>query len=313
MVSQLETFLTSHTKKAGKVVPARLQAGLVLLERLRDFPSLTLSDHRAQGSAGAISHETYGNRVHERMNLQPINKNHGRRSSNLPEWGQYLLDAIASAGFADASPKEREAIISKAQAELAKPLRAIIEQEPLEARIKGRSAEAIIHNLLLDAEQKGKSGEVAQYLVGAKLALRFKRDIPVHPANKSDRRSRSDVNAKLGDFEIENAVIEVAVGPVDQKHLQQMAEILEKSDKEVWLLTRSDRVNGWKNEVEDSDDIMSDKVVVTSVEAFVGQNITELAEFSIKGKATQFAALFELYNRQWVEKVGTPGIRIVLK
>jgi hypothetical protein len=54
-------------------------------------------------------------------------------------------------------------------------------------------------------------------------------------------------------------------------------------------------------------------VVVTSVEAFVGQNITELAEFSTKGKATQFQALFDIYNTLWVEKVGTPGIRIVLK
>jgi hypothetical protein len=313
MSLQLDTFLNTHTKKAGTVVPARLQAGLVLLERLRDFPSMLLSDHRAQGSSGAKSHETYGDRAHERLKLQPINKNHGRRSSNLPEWGQSLLDAIAAAGFANASPDEREAIITKAQFELSKPLRAIIDQEPLEARIKGRSAEAIIHHLLRDAEEKGKSGDVAQYLVGAKLALRFKREIPVHPANKSDRKHRADANARLGDFEIENAVIEVAIGPADQKHLQQMAEILDKSDKEVWLLTRSDRVNGWKNEVEKSDDIMSDKVVVTSVEAFVGQNITELAEFSTKGKATQFQALFELYNSRWVEKVGTPGIRIVLK
>lgn len=313
MSLQLDTFLNTHTKKAGRVVPARLQAGLVLLERLRDFPSLLLSDHRAQGSSGAKSHETYGDRAHDRLKLQPINKNHGRRSSNLPEWGQSLLDAIAAAGFTNASPEEREAIITKAQLELSKPLRAIIDQEPLEARIKGRSAEAIIHHLLRDAEEKGKSGDVAQYLVGAKLALRFKREIPVHPANKSDRKHRADANARLGDFEIENAVIEVAIGPADQKHLQQMAEILDKSDKEVWLLTRSDRVNGWKNEVEKSDDIMNDKVVVTSVEAFVGQNITELAEFSTKGKATQFQALFELYNSRWVEKVGTPGIRIVLK
>ena len=109
---------------------------------------------------------------------------------------------------------------------LAKPLRDIIEEEPLEARIEGRSAEAVIHDLLLQAEAKGKSGDVAQYLVGAKLALRFKREIPVHPANKSDRKSRSDKDAKLGDFVIENAVIEVAVGLPDEKHLEQIGEIL---------------------------------------------------------------------------------------
>jgi hypothetical protein len=313
MLPHLESFLEKHTKKAGKVVPARLQAALALLERLRDFPSLTLSDHRAQGSAGAKSHETYGKRVHERLKLQPINKNHGRRSSNLPEWGQDLLDAVAAAGFASSSPEERDRIISHAQARVAKPLRDIIEQEPLRARIKGRSAEAVIHDLLLQAEEKGKSGDVAQYLVGAKLSLRFKRQLPVYPANKSDRKSLFDKSAKHGDFEIENAVIEVAVGLPDDKHLEQVAEILENSDAEFWLLTRADRVATWGSEIKGSDDIDGKRVVVTSVEAFVGQNITELAEFSTNGKATQLASLFDIYNSNWVKRVGTPGIRIVVK
>lgn len=286
---------------------------MALLERLRDFPSLTLSDHSAQGGASVISHETFGKRVHERLNLQPINKNHGRRSSNLPAWGQELLDEIAAAGFGKAGNAQRDHIISHAQNVLAKPLRDIMEQEPLEARIKARSAEAVIHDILLQADEKGKSGDVAQYLVGAKLALRFEREIPVHPANKGDRKSRSDQDAKLGDFEIENAVIEVAVGPADEKHLEQVAEILDTTDAEVWLLTRADRVAAWKNEIERTDDIDDKRIVVTSVEAFVGQNITELAEFSAKGKVTHLQALFDLYNAKWVKQVGTPGIRIVVK
>lgn len=299
--------------KEGRFIPSRVQAGLSIIERLRDHPSLNLESHLVRSDRPAIhSHELYGNRVHERLNLQPIIKNHGRRSSNLPEWGQELLDAIAAAGFANATTEGREQIVSEAQAVLAKPLRDIIEQEPLEARIKGRSAEAVIHDLLLQAEEKGKSGDVAQYLVGAKLALRFKREIPVDPANKSDRKSRSDKGAKLGDFVIENAVIEVAVGLPDEKHLEQVGEILENSDAEVWLLARADRVAAWKNEIESTDDIDSKRIVVTSVEAFVGQNITELAEFSTKGKATQLAALFDLYNSKWVMNVGTPGIRIAL-
>jgi hypothetical protein len=166
---------------------------------------------------------------------------------------------------------------------------------------------------LLQAEEKAKSGDVAQYLVGAKLALRFKRDIPIHPANKSDRKSFFDKGAKLGDFEIENAVIEVAIGLPDPKHLEQVAEILDNSDAEVWLLTRADRVGTWRSEIKGADDVDGKRIVVTSVEAFVGQNITELAEFSAKGKATQLASLFDLYNSKWVEQVGTPGIRIVVK
>jgi hypothetical protein len=313
MPTKLELFAETHAKKGRKVIPARLQTALALLERLREFPSLILSEHHAPGSSGVRSHETYGKRAHNRLGLEPLNKNHGRRSSHLHEWGQDLLDAIAAAGFATAGSEDRERIISQAQIELAKPLRSIIEQDPLEARLKGRSAEAIIHEVLLQAEDKGQSGNVAQYLVGTKLELRFNREIPVYPANKSDRKSRSDKDAKPGDFVIENAVIEVAVGLPDDKHIEQVGEIINDSDAEVWLLTRADRVSVWKTELENAFGGDRKRIVVTSVEAFVGQNITELAEFSTKGKAIQLEALFARYNSRWVQQVGTPGIRIVLK
>ena len=154
---------------------------------------------------------------------------------------------------------------------------------------------------------------MAQYLVGAKLQLRLKREIEVMPANKGDRKSRADLKARTGDFEIENATIEVAVGLPDDKHLAQVAEALEDSDVEVWLLTRHDRVATWSNELEAFEGIDMKRVVVTSVEAFVGQNISELGAFSFKGKASHLQELFDLYNERWVAKVGTPGIRIIVK
>jgi hypothetical protein len=285
-----------------------------LLERLRDFPSLALSEHLSQsGSAGIQGHETFGAKALERLHLQPINKNHGRRSSNLPGWGQDLLNAVAGMDFANASSEVRNQIITASQEVFASALRAIIEQDPLEARLRGRTAEVVISELLAAAEDKGKSGEVAQYLVGAKLALRFNRHIPVYPANKSDRTSHYDPAPRLGDFEVENTVIEVAVGLPDDKHFQQIAEILEKSDAEVWLLTRAERVETWQRELKKEEGMETKRVVVTSVESFVGQNVTELGEFSAKGKADRLKALFDLYNDRWVAKVGTPGIRILVK
>lgn len=310
----LDVFLQEHTKKGDRFVPARLQAALALLERLRQYPSLKLTEHLSQsGSAGLQGHETYGDKALERLRLQPINKNHGRRSSNLPGWGQQLLDAIAAQGFGGATAEARNRILDGAQQVFAAPLRAIIEENPLEVRVRDRTAEATVRELLLAAEQKGKSGDVAQYLVGAKLALRLNRQIPVYPANKSDRTSHFDPAPRLGDFEIENAVIEVAVGLPDEKHLRQVAEIQDKSDAEVWLLTRADRVETWRRELGNTEDVEIKRVVVTSVESFVGQNITELGQFSAKGKAEQLKALFDLYNTRWVAKVGTPGIRIQAK
>lgn len=314
MSLELDEFLQKHMRKSGRYVPARLQAALALLEKLRGSPSLALENHLAsKGSSGLESHETFGNLAHERLKLEPINKNHGRRSCSLQDWGQDLLDILAAAGFENAIADARENLITLTQQSFATILRGILEQEPLEVRIRGRSAEAVIRDLMRQAEEKGKAGDVAQYLVGAKLMLRFKREVPVRQANKGDRKSRSDPNARPGDFTIENAVIEVAVGLPDEKHIAQVAEALENTESEVWLLTRADRVSTWKSELEGFDGVDIRRVVVTSVEAFVGQNITELAEFSAKEKATQLHALFDLYNARWIDKVGTPGIRILVK
>lgn len=309
----LDNFLKKHMCQGDRYIAARVQAAMALTERLREKSVLRLDAHKKSNSAGLDSHEKYGDRVHERLNLEPINKNHGRRSSNVGGWGQELLDRFKDAGFENLSPDAQAKIIDATQERFAAILRAILEQEPLEARAKGRSAESVIREILKQAEAKGKSGEVAQYLVGAKLQLRFKREIPITGYNKGDRRSRSDLNARTGDFEIENATIEVAVGLPDDKHLAQVAEALEDTDLEVWLLTRHDRVNTWKNELDDFEDIDMKRVVITSVEAFVGQNISELGDFSSKGKVAQLGELFKLYNDRWVAQVGTPGIRIIVK
>ena len=314
MTLSIHDFAQSNMKKGNLFVAARLQTALALLEKLRDDPSLNLDKHLAsKGSSGLQSHETFGNRAHERLGLDPINKNHGRRSSSLQDWGQELLDILKERGFASAPPDDRSKLIDEAQRSFATHLRDILEQEPLAVRVRGRSAEAILQDVLNQAEGKGKAGDVAQYLVGAKLMLRFDQEIPIFPANKADRKSRSDRGARRGDFELENSVIEVAVGLPDEKHLAQVADALEHTDIEVWLLTRAKRVALWKDELAESDGVDIRRVVVTSVEAFVGQNITELAGFSAKGKESQLRELFDLYNTRWISKVGTPGIRIHAK
>ncbi len=314
MKLNIDDFTEKNMKKGGHFVAARLQTALALVEKLRENPSLSLDDHLAsKGSSGLKSHETYGNLAHDRHNLELLNKNHGRRSSSLQDWGQKLLDILKDAGFVKASSADKTKLIDLVQTKFVWYLRNILEQEPVVVRVAGRSVETIIRETLKKAEEKGKSGDVAQYLVGAKLALRFKRDIPIFPANKADRKSRSDRDARMGDFEIENAVIEVAIGLPDEKHVVQVAEVLEATDSEVWLLTREDRVATWKSELKAYEGLDVRRVVVTSVEAFVGQNITELGEFSAKGKVSQLRTLFNMYNSQWVSKVGTPGIRIEIR
>lgn len=310
----LDGFLDKYMKQRQRLVAGRLQAALALLERLRDCPSLQLAEHLVgKGRAGLVSHETYGKRSHVRFELEPINKNHGRRSSNIQDWGQVLLDAFDAEGFADFDDDERASLILRAQEPVADALRRLLEQEPLVIRTRQKTAEAVIAEILKLADAKGKAGDVAQYLVGAKLMLRFDEAVPVLPANKGDRRSKSDPEPRLGDFEIQNAVIEVALGLPDEKHLDQIALALDDPQTEVRLLTRDDRVGTWRREIDSSDEIESRRVVVSSVSAFVGQNIGELSGFSSEKRSGQLKALFEIYNKRWNAALGNPGMAIVVK
>lgn len=313
----LDSFVSEYMTKNGKLVPARLQAALALLERVRTNPSFQLADHlAARGSSGLKGHETFGAQAHDRWGLIPLNRNHGRRSSNLAEWGDTLLSHVRNTVESNPSQLAIPTAIDDAQLRFVTCLREIIEQDPIIVRVRGRSADFVIADVLRQAEEKGRLGDVAQYLTGAKLTLRFQRHIDPVPANKSDRKSRLDPDARLGDFQIGSTTIEVAMGVPDEKHLQQIADALEDSDCEFWLLTKADRVGMWVQELDSYRNRKREhaaRVVVRSVEAFVGQNVAELGEFDGTLRATQLERLFEIYNTQWVDLVGFPGIRVVVK
>lgn len=316
LISQvnLDEFVKRYMRKGKqRLVPARLQAALALLERLREHPSLDLDRHIASrgGSAGLQGHETWGKKAHKRFRIpEAINRTHGRRSSNLREWGQVLLNVLRDAGFERADDETRSELIDVAQASIAAHLRHLLEEDPIRIRLKSRSAQAAIRDVLTQADEKGRLAEVAQYLTGAKLMLRFGINVPVHPVNVADRRSRSDPDPRLGDFEIGDAIIEVAVGPPDEKHISQILNALDDSDREVWLLTKGGRVSMWQEELANSEGIDPNRVVVQSVESFVGQNMTELGGFHAKGRSAKLKELFEIYNRTWIDVVGVPGMRI---
>lgn len=300
----LEQFCEQYMTKGGRLVAGRLQAALALLERLRTHTSTRLDDHTTKGRASVISHETLAAQAMKRHALAAVNKNSGRRSSNLPDWGQPLLDLCRSLGF----PKDPANSIDLLQREIASHLRKIFDEGAIEVQVHNRSAEAVIAEILDTADLRGRAGAVAQYLVGAKLKLRFPHiDIPIRQFNQRDTLQRP------ADYQISNAAIEVALGTPDPKHLDQIRSILDASpENEVWLLVRAQRLLSWSSEVSlaFASKSIRQRVVVNSVESFVGQNITELSNFSSSERTPTLKKLFDCYNTHWVKALGPASIRI---
>lgn len=311
----LNDFMELHMKQGGTFVPARLQSMLALLERLRDHPELMIERHLAKAGQSLAGHETYGDAAHQRLGLEPINKNHGRRSSNLGAWGQQLLDLLAEHGFKRLTADARGVLIDGLQNQVAAPLHQRLSEEPLSVRTKGRSAASVITDLLDQAEAKGQLGAVAQYLVGAKLQLRFPdraSEILILGSNRGDRRSRGDEDARRGDFDLGEYVFEITVASPDAKHSAQVEQILADVHAEAWLLVRDRHLQAW-NKVLSEFAIDHHRLVVASIELFVGQNVAELGQLSADGQREQLLALFEIYNSQWIPKVGSPAIIIQVK
>lgn len=210
--------------------------------------------------------------------------------------------------------KSFEAHIDNWQATIAEYLREIINQAPIEVKLKGKLAKAIVGEVLIQADKRKLAGSIAQYLVGAKLRLKFpaKQDlITVAGANLADRTSSAASNRRA-DFDLGDHVFEVTVGPPDAKHFDQVQSIISESDAFVWLLVREDRLGFWADEARRRSLDMR-RLAIASIEQFVGQNISELGDMTIEGEMAQIRRLFDEYNEVWISQFGTNGMRVEAK
>jgi len=146
-----------------------------------------------------------------------------------------------------------------------------------------------VHEVIERAREVGKAGPVAQYLVGAKLQLRF-------PETKisNDGYSAADApTGRSGDFQIGDTVFHVTVSPapaVIEKCKQNLAHGIR-----VFLLVPDALVVGTRQNAEVA---APDRIMVESIESFVANNIEELSRFS-RGELTGgFRRLLETYNER---------------
>lgn len=166
------------------------------------------------------------------------------------------------------------------------------------------SAAAAIEMLMGKARDQAEAREMAVGLVKIALTLLFQKN------DNPDKLVRISSN---GDLRVSSCVFRIELGLPDEGKLANVGELLTQRGLEIWLLTRDHRVAIWKIEISKRFGKQVSRIVVTSVESFVGQNITELAEFSSSGKIDRLNELVELYNSKWVETVGSANIRISLE
>lgn len=284
--------LTPYKMNNGLPAKGTLTGGLVVLERLQSKYVLDLDQHRTKGKSqikGAGRTQT--RKILARFGeTRPFSEESGRTNRGLAGEIATLLDALRVADLDGLSVGDRNDILRAAQEWLAQKAGEYFNR----ARVKftfnpDKTAFHSLGEILEQAQSVGKEGQVAQYLVGAKLALRFP-TITI----RNDSYSTSDIQSgSPGDFRVNDTAFHVTVAP-NIGHLEKCKSNIQQGLR-AYVLVPDRLLMGTRQNAEL---MLPEKITVQSIESFVSQNIEELALFAKDGLISGFRRLLETYNER---------------
>ena len=278
------------SKNSGLPALGTLNGALVLLENLQDNYVLDIQQHLTEGQAQIRG----AGKARTREILQRLGKENvpleegGRTNRGLVGQMKILLSVLQPLGLDTHDREERNQILQSLQLFLVQQLDAYSKRKRITFPFRPEdTAWQSIHDLLEVARETGRDGPIAQYIVGAKLALRFP-----DSAIRNDRYSSQDFD-NPGDFAINDTSFHVTIAPTPGHYEKCERNIaagfrpyLLVPDKILFLAKRT------------ADSTVPKKTTVQSIEAFVSQNIDELSSFSKNELRNGLRRLLNKYNER---------------
>jgi hypothetical protein len=268
-----------------------IAAALHVLNRLRADYNLNIASHVAGGEAQitGLSAATLKRVLGEFGEIRVLSSVGGRSNRGARGDVAKLLDSMAVLSLDRVPEAERIAVLQSMQRHLVeKYVGLYFSVKRVKATFDlSASTWQAVHAILTNAKVSGKAGPVAEYMVGAKLALKFpKKKI------RNKRFSTSDEQGGFsGDFEVGNTAFHVTVAP--------MPELLEKCKRNlerglrVYLIVPDSQVQGARQNAEL---LATGRIAVEPIESFVATNIDELSEFDGGKLKSGFRRFLETYN-----------------
>lgn len=265
---------------------------LVVLDRMKESYSLDIDDYTASGGAqiagasgSAVSQVLIGYGI-----TKPYLREGGRTNRGLRGDIKAMLESLKPANLEELKPEDRNYILEQLKLFLVEKVNEYFGRQRIEFVFDSqKSIWETIHVLLDIAVQDGRAGAVAQYLVGAKLQLRFP-DLAI--GNESFSTADEQLS-RGGDFEVGNTVFHVTVAPqpaVYDKCRQNL-----RDGARPYLLVPSGILEGTRQNAEQAS---QGQITVAAIESFVAQNIEELSYFSNDKLVSGIYALLTLYNQR---------------
>lgn len=286
--------LDKRTETGGRPSKGLIAATLVLLERLKSEPSLDPKRHTTD--KGAQVKSASGTKVAKILNelgeSRCVSREGGRTSRGTLPKVTSLLETLEENAFSKLSKDDRIIAIVEMQRHLAAEMSAILDLDRLVLPYaKDKPTRTILSDLFESARLAGKEAAIAEYLVGAKLSLRFP-NVSIRNTSFTTADTSDD---EPGDFVVNDFSIHVTIAP--------SASLIEKCRKNVdnnyrpLILVTPDVVDRTRQSVYP----YSAQIEVLALEDFSSQNIDEISEFSTGNLRTQLIKLIERYNDRVTE------------
>ncbi|MBM4423874.1 MAG: DUF4928 domain-containing protein [Chloroflexi bacterium] len=290
LVKQWWNSLTPIKQNNNLPAKGTVAGALVVLETLKVKYVLDIDQHRAKGQSQikGVGKARVQKILAEFGEMRDFLKEGGRTNRGLAGDVAKLLDALSSAALEPLPPDTRNGILTEVQGFLVGKVSEYFSRE----RVKiiydpSTTAWQSIHDILESAKEVGKEGPVAQYLVGAKLALRF----PSFNIRNDISSAQDELSGSPGDFLVSDTVFHVTVAPTPG-HFEKCKRNVEMGYN-VYLLVPDRILVGTRQNVED---FLPKQITTQSIESFVAQNLEELSRFSKGELVSGFRQLLEEYN-----------------
>lgn len=289
----MDDWWNSLQRYAGGM-PARgsVAGSLVVLEKLKGDYILNLDHFRTSGKSqiAGVSGSAVQQIIQRYGETRPFLSEGGRTNRGLAGDISSLLETLRPLHLERLSENDRMLALSEFQGFLVGKVRDYFNQERIKVSYDPtKTTWDAVHSLLVEAQENGKGGPVAEYLVGAKLCLRF-------PEMTIENKSYSSADApssRPGDFFIGDTAFHVTVHPMPG-HFQRCLENIRQGMK-VYLLV-PDNVLAAARQIA----VLTapSQISVESIESFVSQNLDEISAFSKNDVVNGFAQLLEIYNQR---------------
>lgn len=276
-------------------LPAKgsITAALHVLGRLRDRFDLRISSHVSgkEAQIAGLSSANIRRVLSEFGETRALSSVAGRSNRGARGDVAKLLDSMQGLDL-DRLRSSRRASVLKAMQK-----RLVVEYVPrifavkrVKATFESNAASCrFIGSILENAKASGKAGPVAEYLVGAKLALRF-------PGKEIRNKRFSTSDAQRGfpaDFQVGSTAFHVTVAPLPEL-LEKCRTNLERGLR-VYLVVPDAQVVGTRQNAEM---IAPGRISVRSIESFVATNVDEISDFDSENLRAGLRQLLETYNER---------------